>query len=73
MAIAGVLGIIPLFFLGNYWYLLAIIPVFISKWWLASYFKKCIGGYTGDCLGTVQQISEIVFYMSIIVLKNNFI
>jgi len=73
MAIAGVLGIIPLFFLGNYWYLLAIIPVFISKWWMASYFKKWIGGYTGDCLGAIQQVSEIVFYMSIIVLKNNFI
>ena len=73
MAIAFALGIVPLFFLGSYWYLLVIVPVFISKWWLAAYFKKWIGGYTGDCLGAIQQVGEIVFYMSVLVLKNNFV
>jgi len=73
MMIGGILGIIPLFLLGSYWYLLALIPVFISKWWMARYFKKWIGGYTGDCLGAIQQVSEIVFYLSIIALKNNFV
>jgi adenosylcobinamide-GDP ribazoletransferase len=73
MVIATILGFIPLFFLGSYWYTLSIIPVFISKWWMARYFKKWIGGYTGDCLGAIQQVSEIVFYVSVIVLKNNFL
>lgn len=73
MIIAGILGIIPLLFLGNYWYLLAIVPVFISKWWLQRYFTKWIGGYTGDCLGAIQQVSEIVCYTSILVIRNNFI
>jgi adenosylcobinamide-GDP ribazoletransferase len=27
------------------------------------YFKKHIGGYTGDCLGATQQINEVVFYL----------
>jgi adenosylcobinamide-GDP ribazoletransferase len=27
----------------------------------ASYFKHRIGGYTGDCLGAVQQACELVF------------
>ena len=25
-------------------------------------FKKQIGGYTGDCLGATQQLSEVAFY-----------
>ena len=27
------------------------------------YFKRRIGGYTGDCLGAVQQLSELVFLL----------
>jgi adenosylcobinamide-GDP ribazoletransferase len=27
----------------------------------ASYFRRRIGGYTGDCLGAVQQLSELAF------------
>jgi adenosylcobinamide-GDP ribazoletransferase len=29
----------------------------------AAYFKHRIGGYTGDCLGAVQQLSELVFLL----------
>ena len=36
--------------------------------YLAEYFKKHIGGYTGDCLGAVQQSSEVVFYLSVLAL-----
>ncbi|MEM7182935.1 MAG: adenosylcobinamide-GDP ribazoletransferase [Spirochaetota bacterium] len=36
--------------------------------YLAEYFKKHIGGYTGDCLGAVQQFSEVVFYLSVLAL-----
>ncbi|WP_265131385.1 adenosylcobinamide-GDP ribazoletransferase [Chryseobacterium oranimense] len=31
------------------------------------YFKKHIGGYTGDCLGSVQQVSEVLFYLGTII------
>ncbi len=27
----------------------------------AGYFKRRIGGYTGDCLGAVQQLAELAF------------
>ena len=30
--------------------------------WLTRMFRKHIGGYTGDCLGAVQQLSEVAFY-----------
>ena len=29
---------------------------------MALYMRKWIGGYTGDCLGAVQQVTEVVFY-----------
>jgi adenosylcobinamide-GDP ribazoletransferase len=34
----------------------------------AAYFKKRVGGYTGDCLGAVQQISELSFLLAAIAL-----
>jgi adenosylcobinamide-GDP ribazoletransferase len=34
--------------------------------WLARLFLRRIGGYTGDCLGAVQQVSEVVFYLGVL-------
>lgn len=34
----------------------------------ALYFKKRIGGYTGDCLGAVQQLSELSFLIAALAL-----
>jgi adenosylcobinamide-GDP ribazoletransferase len=34
--------------------------------WLGKKFVSRIGGYTGDCLGAVQQVSEVVFYLSLL-------
>ena len=28
------------------------------------WFKRKIGGYTGDCLGTNQQLTEVAIYLS---------
>lgn len=32
----------------------------------ANYFYRRIGGYTGDCLGAVQQVTEIGFYLGLL-------
>ena len=37
-----------------------------ATWWLARKFSSRIGGYTGDCLGAVQQLSEAVMYIAIL-------
>lgn len=34
--------------------------------WLARYFQRLIGGFTGDCLGAVQQLSEVGIYLGIL-------
>ncbi|GAA3781011.1 adenosylcobinamide-GDP ribazoletransferase [Flavobacterium ginsengiterrae] len=57
------LGIFSFFYLKA---LLVLIPVFITRYFLARYFQKWIDGYTGDCLGATQQICEVIYYLSIL-------
>lgn len=63
-------GLIPLLILSyfNFKFLLALIPVFIMRYFLARYFQKWIDGYTGDCLGATQQVCEVVYYFSILLI-----
>jgi adenosylcobinamide-GDP ribazoletransferase len=64
LLVATLVALMPLFFLP--WLcLLAIIPLLVVNGYLGHYFYRYIGGYTGDCLGASQQISETVFYLSI--------
>jgi adenosylcobinamide-GDP ribazoletransferase len=60
--------LIPAFLLtGSKTCLLLIIPVWIAKWIFAKFCYRKIGGYTGDCLGAMQQITEIMFYIGALV------
>jgi adenosylcobinamide-GDP ribazoletransferase len=34
--------------------------------WLARKFRQRLDGYTGDCLGAVQQLTEAVFYLGVL-------
>ena len=38
----------------------------LATLWLAAKFKRWLGGYTGDCLGATQQVSEIAFYLGLL-------
>ncbi|MEW7290724.1 adenosylcobinamide-GDP ribazoletransferase [Aquimarina sp. 2304DJ70-9] len=68
VVISGLFGIAPLFFFKNPWVFLVLVPIYISKMFLGAKFKKWIGGQTGDCAGAVQQLSEVVFYLTFIAL-----
>src|SRR6476661_3190148 len=46
--LACVFGLSPLLLMKTYWILLALIPLFLVKIYFSKYFKKWIGGYTGD-------------------------
>ena len=42
----------------------AVVLATLAVAWLAArYFRRRIGGYTGDCLGATQQLAEIVIYL----------
>lgn len=70
-SIAIITGLIPCALLLFLWpetiaFLLAIFLVISVTIWAAHYFKHHIGGYTGDCLGATQQITEVVFYLGLL-------
>jgi adenosylcobinamide-GDP ribazoletransferase len=63
MLIAIIFALLPFVFLP-YSFLFSLVFIIPSTFLLGNYFKKWIGGYTGDCLGSVQQVTEIIFYLS---------
>lgn len=54
----------------SFYTFLIVVPMLLFKMYLANFFQRKIGGYTGDCLGATQQLSEIIFYMGIWILLN---
>ena len=47
---------------------IVILPACIMRYFAGKFFNKWIGGYTGDCLGTTQQLTEIAFYIGCLLL-----
>lgn len=61
-------GLLPLILFQNSKVFFVLIPLAITKWWMSGFFKKWIGGQTGDCAGALQQLSEVVYYLSLLAL-----
>lgn len=59
---AACFAFVPLIFLPQQSFFL-ILPLIGATALLGRYFFNKIGGYTGDCLGASQQLSEILFYI----------
>jgi adenosylcobinamide-GDP ribazoletransferase len=67
LALATLFALAPLAFLPFY-FLLTVPSLLLFTFALNRYFRKWIGGYTGDCLGAIQQVAEIVFYLGSVIL-----
>lgn len=50
-------------FIPDWRLIFAFALAYLGKMYMGWYFKKHIGGYTGDCLGSVQQVCEVLFYL----------
>lgn len=61
-------GLLPLFFFSiiQPQILLVLIPLVLLIYYSKKYFEKWIDGYTGDCLGAVEQLAECIILLSII-------
>lgn len=67
LAVTILLALVPFAFLP--WpFLLVILPALYTTYSLYRYFARWIGGYTGDCLGAIQQVTEIVIYLGFILI-----
>lgn len=65
LIIATFFGLLPLAFM-ELSFLLALIPVILVWCWFSMKIKRRIGGYTGDCLGAMQQLTEVAFYVGLL-------
>lgn len=65
---ALITSLLPFVIFQSLWVLIVIPFVIIVKFLFASYINRWIGGYTGDCLGATQQITEVSFYLFLIAL-----
>lgn len=66
-SVATVLGLAPLVLLPLR-FAWAVLPVALVRWTMGRWFARRIGGYTGDCLGALQQVSEVAFYLTVVAL-----
>jgi adenosylcobinamide-GDP ribazoletransferase len=65
LLIAAIGGLLPLAALAPY-LLWALVPVGLIWLWFSLKLKRRLGGYTGDCLGAMQQLCELAFYLGIL-------
>ena len=65
LLVAGLFALLPLPWLPLPQTLLALALVVLATFWMARRFVRWIGGYTGDCLGATQQVTEIAFYLGL--------
>lgn len=67
LALAALFGLLPLALTTIFFqqYILAmLLPVlWLVRIYMSRKMRRWIGGYTGDCLGAVQQVSETVVYL----------
>ena len=65
LLLAGIAGLAPLAWLQPTW-LWALLPVALIWLWFSRKLQSRLGGYTGDCLGAMQQLCEITFYLGVL-------
>ena len=66
LIVASCFGLVPLLWLPFNAMVTGIICSLIITIWLGRKLQKWLGGYTGDCLGAVQQLSEAAFYLGVL-------
>jgi adenosylcobinamide-GDP ribazoletransferase len=66
LGFAGLTALLPLLLLPPLAALLGCLFAALATLWLARLFRRQIGGYTGDCLGATQQLSEVAFYCGLL-------
>ena len=45
--------------------LVAVAAIVLATWGMAQWFRRRLGGFTGDCLGATQQVVELAIYLAL--------
>ncbi len=66
MAVVAATGVLPLAVFSASWWTMVVVPAVAVTWlMMGRWMRKRIGGYTGDCLGATQQVTELVVYLTV--------
>jgi len=66
LALAAAFGLAPCLLLPPPEAATALLATAIVTMVAALYFRRRLGGYTGDCLGATQQVAELAFYLGLL-------
>ncbi|WP_266366221.1 adenosylcobinamide-GDP ribazoletransferase [Tellurirhabdus rosea] len=71
--ISFLLAIVPLvalIYLTELWiYATFLLPMWLGRTYLKRLYQRWLGGYTGDGLGAIQQLTEVIWYLSLVSIK----
>lgn len=72
--LAPYLSVVALLALSQHtWHVIALfvlltsLPMLCVWWWWAHKTQRWLGGYTGDTLGAMQQMTELAFYLGVLI------
>jgi adenosylcobinamide-GDP ribazoletransferase len=65
------IGVAPLIFYSSEIIYLLLSILLIFRWLFKQWLMSRIGGFTGDCLGAGQQISELIIYLTLVSYLSN--
>jgi len=68
--VAAVCGLVPLVVLRPLSALAVVLGVALVTLWWARLLARRLGGYTGDCLGAAQQLTEVGGYLALLLAWN---
>ncbi len=66
LSVSALVALLPLLFLSGLttpWMLAGLIAMLVARHLTGRLFLRRLGGYTGDCLGAVQQTTELALYV----------
>jgi adenosylcobinamide-GDP ribazoletransferase len=66
LLLAAIFGLAPCMLLPDEQIAIALGLVALVTLATGAYLKRRLGGYTGDCLGAVQQLTELAFYLGLL-------
>lgn len=64
---AGLFGIIPCLSFPRFNVVSGFVLVFVARYLFQRGLRKRLGGFTGDCLGAVQQLTEVIWYLALVI------
>ncbi len=66
LTILLLIGLAPLIFYSSEVIFLLVIVLVLFRWLFKQWLMARIGGFTGDCLGAGQQLSELLIYLTLV-------